>query len=160
MSGLDGGGTSHRNRGPGGCCGGRRNHLWTEPGGEASSEIKSGIGRARVTNFRRNTFRLRPSGLGISSLAVIALCALVAWPLAGWAKDKDKEKQSAGEVVDSGSFGVYRAGQRVATETFSIHSGSDGRLLSSQFKTRQDKQKTAEATGTRLTPTIAHPRYF
>ena len=112
-----------------------------------------------MTNFRHSSFRLPPSCLGISSLAVIALCALVAWPLAGWAKDKDKEKPSAGEVVDSGSFGVYRAGQRVATETFSIHSGSDGSVVSSEFKSEQGEQKAAQSSELFLTPSVELRRY-
>ena len=112
-----------------------------------------------MTNFRRYSFRLEPSSLGISSLAVVALCAFVAWPLAGWAKDKDKEKQAAGEVVDSGSFGVYRAGQRVATETFSIHSGPDGSVVSSEFKSEQGEQKAAQSSELFLTPSVELRRY-
>ncbi len=35
-------------------------------------------------------------------------------------------KEPAGQVVDSGSFGIFMNGRRVATETFSIHSQSAG----------------------------------
>lgn len=46
-----------------------------------------------------------------------------------------KEKESPGDMVDSGSFGVFVNGRRVATETFSIKQQSGGvSVISSQIK--------------------------
>jgi hypothetical protein len=53
------------------------------------------------------------------------------------AKDKQKEKtkEPSGEMVDSGSFGIFQGGHRVATETFSIQQGNSGSVVNSDFKT-------------------------
>ncbi len=103
-----------------------------------------------MTNFRDH--RLKPSGLERSGLAAIALCACLALPLPCWTKDKDKEKPA--QAVDSGSFGVYSAGHRVATETFSIRGGPDGSVVSSEFKSEQGEQKAAQSSELDLTPSV------
>jgi hypothetical protein len=69
-----------------------------------------------------------------------------------------KEKQSA-EVVDSGSFGVYTSGHRVATETFSINKGPEGTLVSSEFKSEQGEQKAVQSSELDLTPSVELRRY-
>lgn len=43
-------------------------------------------------------------------------------------------KETPGQAVDSGSFGVFVNGQRVATETFSVQQSSGGSTVSSQVK--------------------------
>ena len=43
-------------------------------------------------------------------------------------------KTEPGEVVDSGSFGVFVNGKRVATETFSVNQSSAGSIAKSQLK--------------------------
>ena len=53
---------------------------------------------------------------------------------------KEKAKETKGETVDSGSFAVYTAGRRVATETFSIKKGPEGSIISSEFKSTQGEQ--------------------
>jgi len=50
----------------------------------------------------------------------------------------------AGKKVDSGSFGVFMNGQRVATETFSIHQDDDGSSVVSEFKTETGMDKAAQ----------------
>lgn len=49
-------------------------------------------------------------------------------------KDKDKEKPAPQQTVDAGSFGVFIKGQRVATETFTIHQQSSTSFIKSQLK--------------------------
>ena len=49
-----------------------------------------------------------------------------------------KEKEAADQVVDSGSFGIFMAGHRVGTETFSITQDHNGSLIKSDFKTEND----------------------
>lgn len=65
-----------------------------------------------------------------------------------------KEKAPATEVVDSGSFGVYTSGQRVATETFSIKKSAEGTLVSSEFRAEQGEQKAIQSSELDLTPSV------
>jgi len=53
------------------------------------------------------------------------------------------EKTPPPQTVDSGSFGVFMDGKRVATETFSIQQSSTGSSVTSTFKT-DPGQATAE----------------
>src|SRR5690349_6425345 len=48
-------------------------------------------------------------------------------------KDKDKTPP-ASSAVDSGSFGVFVNGKRVATETFNVQQDAQGSTTTSQFK--------------------------
>ena len=43
-------------------------------------------------------------------------------------------KEPAGQMVDSGSFGVFMNGKRVATETFSIQQSGGGSTTNAQVK--------------------------
>lgn len=63
---------------------------------------------------------------------VIAL--ILASSLAAFPKSDKKEKEKTAQVVDSGTFGVFVKGQRVATETFSIEQRNGSSLIKSQFK--------------------------
>ena len=65
--------------------------------------------------------KLLSLGIGCIFLSAVVL------PAAG----KESEKES--RTVDSGSFGVFRNGQRIATENFSIQDGSAGKVISSQL---------------------------
>jgi hypothetical protein len=68
------------------------------------------------------------------------------------AKEKEKSKQPGSQVVDSGSFGVFSSGTRVATETFSIEQSATGSRISSQFKSAQGEQVAEQSSEMRLTP--------
>lgn len=87
-------------------------------------------------------------------LRVVAILASLMLAIPAYAK----EKQSA-EVVDSGSFGVYTSGHRVATETFSIKKGAEGTLVSSEFKSEQGEQKAVQSSELDLTPSVELRRY-
>jgi hypothetical protein len=47
---------------------------------------------------------------------------------------KDKSKPAPGQLIDSGSFGVFIKGQRVVTETFKVQQAEGGSIISSQLK--------------------------
>lgn len=47
---------------------------------------------------------------------------------------KDKAKPDVAQTVDSGSFGIFVKGQRVATETFHIQQQSGNSIIKSQLK--------------------------
>jgi hypothetical protein len=63
---------------------------------------------------------------------------------AGLAKDKDKEL--SGQTVDSGSFGVFMNGHRIATEKFSIQQNSSGSLATSEFKSEPGVEPAAQTS--------------
>jgi hypothetical protein len=75
--------------------------------------------------------RTRTSGaLNCSLLFLLAVgCCLPAF-----ADKKDKIKPEATQTVDSGSFGIFVKGQRVATETFHIQQQSGNSVIKSQLK--------------------------
>jgi hypothetical protein len=63
------------------------------------------------------------------AVVVLAGAALV------YAGDKkDKSKPAADQLVDSGSFGVFIKGQRVVTETFTVHQDNGVSGIKSQLK--------------------------
>ena len=71
----------------------------------------------------------------IAFVLVLSLSAFAAGRAGGKGGDKkDKPKSEAPQLVDSGSFGVFIRGQRVATETFSIQQIEGGSDIKSQLK--------------------------
>lgn len=72
--------------------------------------------------------------------------------IVGAALAKEKAKGDAGKTVDSGSFGVFTGGQRVATETFSIKQDELGSVISSEFKSAQGEQSAEQSSDLELTP--------
>jgi len=79
----------------------------------------------------------------------VALGSLLLLSATVWSKEKAKD--SGHKMVDSGSFGVYNGGRRVATETFSIQQGPEGSVVSSQFKSAQDAQNAEQSSELALT---------
>lgn len=71
---------------------------------------------------------------------VIGFTLLLSIAINASAGDKPKPKEVAGQNVDSGSFGVFVNGQRIATETFSIQQGAAGSISTAQFKTEAGAQ--------------------
>jgi len=70
------------------------------------------------------------------------------------ASAKEKPKTSPGDMVDSGSFGVFATGHRIATETFAIKQGLDGSIVSSVFKSAQGEQQAEQSSELQLTPSV------
>jgi len=62
-----------------------------------------------------------------------------------------KEKEPAGQTVDTGSFGVFMNGRRVATEKFSVQQNTGGSVASSEFKTEQGVDQAAQSSELQLT---------
>ena len=77
--------------------------------------------------------------------------ALLLTPMPVFAGDKDKVKDAAA-AVDSGSFGVFMNGRRVATETFSIQQSASGSVIASQFKTEEGVDPSSQTSELQLTP--------
>jgi len=70
-----------------------------------------------------------------------------------------KEKEASGAAVDSGSFGVYSGGHRLATETFTIAQGPQGSIVTSEFKSEQGEQKAEQSSRLDLTPSVELREY-
>ncbi len=64
----------------------------------------------------------------------IALTFILGSSLAAFPKSDKKEKAAPAQVVDSGSFGIFVKGQRVANETFTVEQRNGSSLVKSQFK--------------------------
>ena len=58
-------------------------------------------------------------------LAVATLISMPAWSFKG---------ADQGQLVDSGSFGIFRQGRRVGSETFTIHQRTDVSVVEAQLK--------------------------
>jgi hypothetical protein len=71
----------------------------------------------------------RASFIG-SLIPIILSTSLLALP----GDKKDKAKPEAAQTVDSGSFGIFVKGQRVATESFHIQQQSGNSIIKSQLK--------------------------
>jgi hypothetical protein len=71
----------------------------------------------------------------IAAVAALSLAALSlpVFSISSWAADK-KAKTDASQKVDSGSFGVFRKGQRVVTETFKIEQQNGISVIKAQVK--------------------------
>ena len=80
--------------------------------------------------------------LGISCLLLVSVA------LAEPGKDKDKEP--AVQNVDSGSFGVFMNGRRVATEKFSIQQNPAGSVATSEFRTEPGVDPAAQSSELQL----------
>jgi len=57
-----------------------------------------------------------------------------------------------GQTVDSGSFGVFMNGHRVATETFTIQQNNKGSLVTSEFKSEKGLTKALQSSELELAP--------
>ena len=83
---------------------------------------------------------------------LVALMLLAALNAPAGEKDKDQAK-----VVDSGSFGIFVGGKRVATETFQITEKPDGSLAHSEFKVTDGS--SSQASDLQLLPSGDLRRY-
>jgi hypothetical protein len=84
------------------------------------------------------------------------IAGLLLTPVIAVAGDK---KDAAGQMVDSGSLGIFMNGHRIATETFSIQQNADGSVVTSQFKTEEGVDKAAQSSELQLTSTGAIRKY-
>ena len=88
------------------------------------------------------------------ALALLLASSLAALAPANAADKKDKQKAAANPIIDSGSFGIFIKGQRVATETFHIEQQNGASIIKSQLKdtsgsdaTSQKSELTLSASG-------------
>ena len=96
-------------------------------------------------------------GLAVASL----LAAFPAATNAAARKDdkKDKPKPASAQMVDSGSFGVFVKGQRVVTETFSVHQQNGISIIKSQLKQTAGADATSQKSALEITSSGELLRY-
>ena len=85
---------------------------------------------------------------------VVAALVLVAPGMGAGKKDKPEK---TGEIVDSGSFGVFVGGKRVATEKFQIEKREDGNVSSSELTVDDGNQKFSQTAQLKLAGGIESP---
>ncbi len=86
---------------------------------------------------------------GCMVVTLVAACVSVGF--AG-KKQEPKTAKEQTKIVDSGSFGIFVNGQRVATETFKIEQGESGSIVSSEFKTDGGKENARQTAELRMDP--------
>lgn len=75
---------------------------------------------------------------------ILCLAALPAAKAGDKGDKKDKNKAAPLQNVDSGSFGIFIKGQRVATETFKIEQQSGVSMVKSQFKATSGAESASQ----------------
>lgn len=92
--------------------------------------------------------------------AVILASSLAVFAAAGKPADKkDKIKPAPPQTVDSGSFGVFIKGQRVATETFNVAQQEGASIIKSQLKETAGADPTSQKSELEITPNGELLRY-
>ena len=92
------------------------------------------------------------------TIVAVVGCSLSSLMLAAHKSDK-KEKPTPSQVVDSGSFGVFVKGQRVLTETFTIHQGGGTSSIKSQIKETAGSPPTDQKSDLEITSSGELIRY-
>ena len=91
---------------------------------------------------------------------VLTIATLLALAFAAGALDKPKTKDPTMKEVDSGSYGVFVNGHRMATETFTISQGASGGIATADFKTEDNvENKSAQSSEMELSPNGDLHRY-
>ena len=65
--------------------------------------------------------------------------------------DKKDKTSPAGQTVDSGSFGIFIKGQRVATETFSVQQQNGTSVIQSQIKEASGADSVSQKSSLEVT---------
>jgi hypothetical protein len=98
--------------------------------------------------------------LNLTSKTVFGLVLLLACAtVLSAGEKKDKSKPESKKAVDSGSFGVYLKGQRVLTETFSIHEEDGISVVKSRLQEAAGSTQVRQSSELRMTSSGELIRY-
>jgi hypothetical protein len=103
--------------------------------------MQFGVGVRKPTPSKRAS-----SHSGLLVKTILALGGLSVLTLSAARAASKDDKPPAAQMVDSGSFGVFMNGRRVATETFSIHQSSTGSSIVSEFKSEAGIDKADQTS--------------
>ena len=96
------------------------------------------------------------------AFALILSLAAFAGAHAADKKDKDKKdkaKPAANSTIDSGSFGIFIKGRRVATETFHVEQQNGNSIIKSQLKETGGADSPSQKSDLEITPNGELLRY-
>jgi len=79
------------------------------------------------------------------------LAALLAAVTLGSLPARSYKGSSEGQPVDSGSFGIFRQGRRIGTETFSIQQRSEASVITAQLKIEDGNDKASQSSELQVT---------
>lgn len=91
--------------------------------------------------------------LSLAELMVVLMLTPAVWG----AHDKPADS-STSKLVDSGTFGIFKSGHRVATESFTVQQGPEMSVISSQIKT--EDASMSESSELQLAPNGDLRRYL
>ena len=91
--------------------------------------------------------------------ALVVAFGLAALPAANASDKKDKNKPVPLQSVDSGSFGIFIKGQRVATETFKIEQQGGASTVKSQLKATAGPESASQKSELDMTASGELIRY-
>ena len=93
-------------------------------------------------------------------VGTVALLAATSLAVAASAADKKNQAKAApAQTVDSGSFGIFVKGLRVATETFSIEQQGNSSVIKSQLKQTAGSDPVSQKSDLEMTATGELIRY-
>jgi hypothetical protein len=93
------------------------------------------------------------------TVTLVLVLSLAAFAGARAADKKEKAKPAANPTVDSGSFGIFIKGQRVATETFNIEQQNGNSVIKSQLKETSGADAASQKSDLELNPNGELLRY-
>ncbi len=92
--------------------------------------------------------------------AALALAAfVVVFPSARAADKKNQAKPAPAQMIDSGSFGIFVKGQRVATETFNVQQQDSASSIKSELKETVGSDPASQKSDLEITSTGQLVRY-
>jgi hypothetical protein len=96
----------------------------------------------------------------VKKLSLAALVVVLMLTPAVWGAHGKPDDSSVTKLVDSGSFGIFKSGHRVATESFTVRQGPEMSLISSQIKTEDGGASMSESSELELAPNGDLRRYL
>ncbi len=93
------------------------------------------------------------------SVVVLLTWSLAAFAASHAADKKEKSKPPATQTIDSGAFGIFVNGQRVATETFTVQQHTSGSIIKAQFKQTAGSDPATQKSDLEITPSGELLRY-
>ncbi len=79
-----------------------------------------------------------------------AFAVLLATTTLGSIPARSSKGSSEGQLVDSGSFGIFRQKRRIGTETFTIHQGTDVSVTSAELKIEDGNDRASQSSELRV----------
>ncbi|MFI5107711.1 MAG: hypothetical protein ACHP78_02580 [Terriglobales bacterium] len=79
-----------------------------------------------------------------------AFAALLAAITLGSIPARSYKGSSEGQLVDSGTFGIFHQGRRIGTETFTIHQGTDVSVASAELKIEDGNDRASQSSELRV----------